>query len=179
MAKDDFNDIPDSGPAGAIPNIPMPPQQVIDQAVSGRQVTPEENATRPMRRGKKLQPQAQPIPREEGVRSIKDIIETFYAEISAHPDCVMLTSAMGGKPPREVFNDTPPMNRHMVELRFAWRDAMPETAQRMTQAAVGAYEPGGRYYNLIHATQETQQESQPNQTPAWDGMVKKREAASV
>lgn len=117
----------------------------------------------------------QPTPRKQriGRRSMKEIVDGFLAEVIGHPDANVLGSAIGGRPPENVlFRDVPASSQHMVELRFVYRDAAPQAEA----AASSAFEPGGRYYNLVERKGEVQETEPANEGGAekWGHLVQKR-----
>ena len=157
----------------------MPPQQLIDQALENSpQLTPEDVSGQLRTTNLAKAPRMQ----HGTVRPMKQIVDEFLAAIMGHPDCNVLSSSFGGRPEKGVeFTDTPVLNQHVAEIRLVWRDAKPDAQAKEQQKKVAsAFEPGGKYYDLIPRRGEEEVGEQSERgTFAHDHLVKKREMAAV
>jgi hypothetical protein len=113
-----------------------------------------------------------------GQRTMQEIIDQFLADISTHPDSIVLGSNIGGQPTiQQCFKDTPMHAQHRVELRLVYRDAAPQ-AQAEQAARPWKYDsliqkkedmvPTGRAAELLATGQE------PGRPWKYDSLIRKR-----
>jgi hypothetical protein len=181
----DIQDIPLPS-TGGFANVPPPPQQIIDQLAASQPVSsdgPVMTLGKPLNREAARAVQQPPQPSYaapvHGKRPAQEIINAFFAEMAAHPDFMVLSSSIGGKPEKNTeFPNTPRLNQHKGEIRFVWRDPQPQVEQREQAVQRSAYEPGGKYFGLIERKGEDRPEPEAANeggVKVWGHLIKQRE----